>query len=120
VARELADVARFQSDLPPWGGGWAVSSCAGMPKAARGDKLGDVQVTNAPPILVVGTTGDPATSYSGATAVAGRIAGSGLLTFESTEHTAYGTACSSCIDDFVDGYLVDAVLPAPGARCAAG
>jgi pimeloyl-ACP methyl ester carboxylesterase len=120
AARELADVTRFQAELPPWGGGWAVSSCAGMPKPARGDKLGDVRVSAAPPILVVGTTGDPATPYAGAAAMVSRIAGSGLLTFESTEHTAYGTARSTCVDAAVDSYLVDGVMPAPGTRCSPG
>ena len=120
AARELADVARFQSELPPWGGAWAVSSCAGMPKPAKGDKLGDVHVTGTPPVLVVGTTGDPATPYSGAYAVVSRIAGSGLLTFESTEHTAYASGRSPCIDDAVDAYLVDGVMPAPGTSCLRG
>jgi pimeloyl-ACP methyl ester carboxylesterase len=120
AARELADVARFQSELPPWGGSWAVSGCAGMPRAARGDALGDVHVTGAAPVLVVGTTGDPATPYAGATAMVGRIAGSRLLTYDSTEHTAYGTGRSVCVDDAVDAYLVDQALPSAGARCAPG
>jgi pimeloyl-ACP methyl ester carboxylesterase len=120
AARELADVARFQSELPPWGGGWAVSACAGMPKPAPGDKLGDVRVTGAAPVLVIGTTGDPATPYAGASTMVSRIAGSGLLTFDSTEHTAYGTARSTCIDRAVDEYLIDGVMPAAGTTCSAG
>jgi pimeloyl-ACP methyl ester carboxylesterase len=120
AARELADVARFQSELPPWGGSWAVTGCAGMPKPARGDKLGDVRVTGTAPILVVGTTGDPATPYAGAGTMVSRIAGAALLTFESTEHTAYGSGRSTCIDDAVDAYLLDRVMPAPGTRCSAG
>ena len=67
---------RFQAELPPWGGGWALSGCTGMPKPAKGDKLGVVSVTGAPPILVVGTTGDPATPYAGAIAMVAHIAGS--------------------------------------------
>ena len=117
---ELADIIRFQAELPPWGGGWAYSGCVGMPKPAKGDKLGDVSVTGAPPILVVGTTGDPATPYAGAGTMVARIAGSGLLTFDSTEHTAYGTARSTCIDDAVNAYLVDGVMPTPGTHCSAG
>jgi pimeloyl-ACP methyl ester carboxylesterase len=120
AARELADVAQFQSQLPPWGGSWAVSTCAGMPKPARGDTLGDVRVTGAPPIVVIGTTGDPATPYAGAVAMVARIAGSTLLTFDSTEHTAYGTQRSSCIDELVDAYFVDLAVPPPGASCSAG
>ncbi|HEY7104940.1 MAG TPA: alpha/beta hydrolase [Acidimicrobiia bacterium] len=120
AARELADVVQFQSQLPPWGGSWAVSSCAGMPEPARGDKLGDVRVAGTPPIVVIGTTHDPATPYPGAMAMVTRIAGSTLLTFDSTEHTAYGTQRSACIDDAVDAYFVDGTVPAPGTTCSAG
>jgi hypothetical protein len=118
AAAELADVTTFQAQLPPWGGSWATAPCVGMPKPARGDKLGDVRVQGAPPILVVGTTGDPATPYAGAQAMVVRIAGSTLLTFDSTEHTAFGRAISTCIDDAVDTYLVAGTLPTPGARCS--
>ncbi|MDQ1432597.1 MAG: hypothetical protein QOF40_3199, partial [Actinomycetota bacterium] len=118
AATELADVATFQAQLPPWGGSWATATCVGMPKPARGDKLGDVRVQGAPPILVVGTTGDPATPYAGAQAMVGRLPGSQLLTFDSTEHTAFGRAISNCVDDAVDTYLVAGTLPAPGTRCA--
>ncbi len=114
---ELADVLRFQAQLPPWGGAWATSGCAGMPKPAKGDSLGDVRVTAAPPILVIGTTGDPATPYSGAVSMLARVTGSTLLTFESTEHTVFGTARSDCVDDAVTRYLVDQTMPAPDTRC---
>jgi pimeloyl-ACP methyl ester carboxylesterase len=118
AAAELADVATFQSQLPPWGGAWATATCLGMPKPAHGDALGDVKVRGAPPILVLGTTGDPATPYAGAETMTSRIAGSRLLTFDSTEHTAFARGISTCIDDAVDTYLVVGTLPAPGARCA--
>lgn len=117
TAAELADVFRFQAELPPWGGGWATSACAGMPKPAKNDVLGDVVVRGSPPVLVIGTTGDPATPYAGAQAVVGRIDGARLLTFDDTGHTAFGTARSDCIDAAVTAYLVDAVLPPPDAHC---
>jgi pimeloyl-ACP methyl ester carboxylesterase len=117
AARELADVLRFQAALPPWGGSWATSACAGMPKPAVGDRLGDVRVRDTPPILVVGTTGDPATPYAGAVAMLSRISGATLLTREATEHTAFGTARSDCVDEVVTRYLTDLQLPAPDARC---
>jgi pimeloyl-ACP methyl ester carboxylesterase len=117
-ATELADVASFQAQLPPWGGSWATASCVGMPKPAKGDRLGVVTAQGAPPILVIGTTGDPATPYAGAQAMVGRIAGSQLLTFDSTEHTAFGRGISACIDDAVDAYLTAGTMPAVGAHCA--
>ncbi|MFN8026369.1 MAG: alpha/beta hydrolase [Acidimicrobiia bacterium] len=117
-AQILADVALFQQQLPPWGGGWATPWCVGMPKPAKGDKLGDLTVKGAPPILVIGTTGDPATPYAGAEATVKKIAGSTLLTYDATEHTGYGSGRSACIDAAVDRYLVDLTVPAPGTHCA--
>lgn len=69
----------------------------------------------APPIVVIGTRGDPATPYSGAVAMA-RMLGSGrLLTWEGKTHTAYGQ--TDCITDLVDAYLVDLVVPGEGTVC---
>ena len=84
---ELADVATFQSQLPPWGGSLATASCVGMPKPAKGDKLGDVQVRGTAPILVIGTTGDPATPYVGARGARG--AHPGLRPAHLREHRAH-------------------------------
>ena len=66
-------------------------------------------------MLVVGTTGDPATPYAGAQDLVRRIEGSRLLTFVSTEHTAYTK--NACIDDAVDNYLLSGRLPREGTRC---
>ena len=118
--QELATVARFQAALPPFGGRWAVSSCLGMPHAAPGDVLGDVRVHFAPPILVVGTTGDPATPYAGAEATVRRIKGARLLTYDSTEHTGYGSGRSRCVDAAGDAYLLTGALPPVGAHCPPG
>jgi pimeloyl-ACP methyl ester carboxylesterase len=117
-AAELAAVADFQAELPPWGGSFATTSCVGMPEPANGDRLGDVRVRGTAPILVIGTTGDPATPYAGALAMAARIQGSDLLTFDSIEHTAFGRAISTCVDGAVVAYLVDATLPPPGTHCS--
>jgi pimeloyl-ACP methyl ester carboxylesterase len=118
-AAELADVAIFQSQLPPWGGSFATATCIGMPKPAQGDKLGVVRVRGTAPILVIGTTDDPATPYVSAEAMAARIQGSGLLTFESVDHTAFARGISTCIDTAVVAYLLDGTIPPPGTRCSA-
>jgi hypothetical protein len=72
-------------------------------------------VTGAAPILVVGTTRDPATPYAGAEDLTARLAGSRLLTFDSTEHTAYTK--NDCIDTAVDDYLLHGTLPREGTHC---
>jgi hypothetical protein len=70
------------------------------------------------PVLIIGTTKDPATPYDGALDLQQRMAGSRVLTFESTEHGAYGRGVA-CIDDAVDRYLVTGRLPRAGTRCKA-
>jgi pimeloyl-ACP methyl ester carboxylesterase len=89
---------------------------APLPEA--GTALDDVRTSEAPPAIVIGTTGDPATPYAGARDLRRRLEGSRLLTFESTEHGSYAKGVD-CIDDAVDRYLVDRVLPPRGTRCQA-
>jgi pimeloyl-ACP methyl ester carboxylesterase len=79
--------------------------------------LGDVRADAAAPILVVGTTRDPATPFAGARDLVTRLTGSRLLTFDSTEHTAYTK--NPCIDRAVDAYLLRGSLPADGTVCKA-
>jgi pimeloyl-ACP methyl ester carboxylesterase len=86
-----------------------------LPRPPASEQIGDLHVTGAAPILVVGTTGDPATPFAGATDLVSRIAGSRLLTFDSTEHTAYTK--SACIDRAVDAYLLRGTLPPTGTVC---
>ena len=72
----------------------------------------------APPILLVGTEGDPATDVANTEPMA-RALGSGVAIFwDGDGHTAF-TNGSSCIDDAVVGYLTQLTVPADGTRCAA-
>jgi len=73
-------------------------------------------VRGAPPLLVVGSTGDPATPFSEAQALTKRLPGSVLLTRQGEGHTGYGA--SACVRAKVDAYLVDpAALPPAGTIC---
>ena len=74
-----------------------------------------VRAAGAAPILVVGTTGDPATPYEWARSLADQLESGRLLTFEGEGHTAYQR--SECVTAAVDGYLVDGVLPGEDATC---
>ncbi|MCA2216133.1 alpha/beta hydrolase [Wangella sp. NEAU-J3] len=73
--------------------------------------------TGAPPILVVGTTGDPATPYENTPALAGMLGTGRVLTWEGEGHTAYPS--TPCIANAVNGYLIDLKLPQEGLRCPA-
>ncbi|WP_323960258.1 alpha/beta fold hydrolase [Arthrobacter sp. JZ12] len=75
-----------------------------------------VSAPGAPPILVIGTTGDPATPYEWSVALAEQLESAVHVTWEGEGHTAYGRA-GSCIDNIVDGFLVEGTMPDDGARC---
>jgi hypothetical protein len=70
----------------------------------------------APPILVVGTTRDPATPFRWAQALAHDLESGVLLGWNGDGHTAYMMG-SSCVDSAVDMYLISLVLPANGTMC---
>lgn len=69
----------------------------------------------APPILVVGNTGDAATPYAAAERVADDLASGVLLTYRGTGHTSFNS--DACVKDVVRSYLVDLVVPDPGTEC---
>lgn len=87
-----------------------------LPKPARGEDVGDVRTTKAPPILIVGVTHDPATPYAGAVDLRRRLGGSRLLTVESTQHGGFALGLP-CVDDAVDRYLLSRTLPPRSMRC---
>lgn len=88
--------------------------CAFWPMPATG-RPHPASAPGAPPLLVISTTGDPATPYSDGVALAQQL-NARLLTVEGTQHTAafYG---DPCVDDIVVDYLIDLTLPPPDARC---
>jgi len=80
------------------------------------EKPAAITAEGSAPILVVGTTGDPATPYASAEKLAGQLSDATLLTFEGEGHTAYG-GNSTCVDDAVEAFLLDGTMPADGTRC---
>jgi pimeloyl-ACP methyl ester carboxylesterase len=71
---------------------------------------------SSPAPLVIGTTYDPATPYSGSVAMVEALGNARLLTMEGDGHTAYGRN-SACVDAATDAYLIDGALPAAGTVC---
>jgi pimeloyl-ACP methyl ester carboxylesterase len=74
-----------------------------------------VDAQGAPPIVVVGTTGDPATPYEYAKLMADELSSAVLVTFNGEGHLAYGQ--SGCVKAQVDAYLVRDQVPRDGTRC---
>ncbi|RMB61194.1 alpha/beta hydrolase [Tessaracoccus antarcticus] len=71
----------------------------------------------APPILVVGTTGDSATPYEHAVSMAKQLESGVLLTFEGAGHGSV-TGGNKCVNAAVTKYLEDGVPPKDGATCS--
>jgi pimeloyl-ACP methyl ester carboxylesterase len=68
------------------------------------------------PIVVVGTTRDPATPYKWAQALSAELENGNLITFDGDGHTAY-TRSNSCVNDAVDAYLLEGIVPPAGLKC---
>ena len=75
-----------------------------------------IHARGAAPILVVGTTGDPATPYAWSKSLAEQLDSGQLLTWEGNGHTAYG-GDASCVNDAVDAYLISGTMPKKGLTC---
>lgn len=94
---------------------WLGLPCTYWPVPPVG-RVGPIRAAGAPPILVIGTTADPATPYASAQALARELKSGHLLTAVGEGHAAYGRH-DSCIDTKVDEYLISRRLPAAGTRC---
>jgi len=92
--------------------------CTAFPPTDRGAPISPLTAPGAPPILVVATTGDPATPYSEGAALAKGLTSGVLLTNVGEQHTAYGY--SACTRKVADAYLIDLKVPAAGTRCSNG
>ena len=88
--------------------------CVDWPVAP--EPLEAVTAPGTPPILVISTTGDPATPYEGGVAVAEQLENGVLITNEGDGHTVVGNG-KACIDDMVAAYFVDDVVPEDGFTC---
>ncbi len=88
--------------------------CAYWPVKPTG-KAGPLDAPGAPPILLVGGTGDPATPYKWAQAANQQIAGSVLLKRVGNGHVSYDK--SVCAKQIEDAYLIDLKVPATGTDC---
>ncbi len=71
--------------------------------------------TGAPPIVVVGSTGDPATPYAWAKSLAKELESGVLVTRRGDGHTGY--SFSKCVKTAVNAYLLDLTVPKDGLVC---
>jgi pimeloyl-ACP methyl ester carboxylesterase len=87
--------------------------CVGTPDPVDPLVLGPA--AGAPPILVIGTTGDPATPYEWAVELAEFLDSGVLYTVEGEGHTAYTSI--ECVAPVVNAFLIDLEVPDDGGSC---
>jgi pimeloyl-ACP methyl ester carboxylesterase len=117
AAAMRAEEQRLMQDSPTFGYFFAYggTNCADWPyKSVR--TPAPVEYTGESPIVVIGTTGDPATPVEWAASLRKQLGNASLLTWKGEGHTAYGRS-NSCIEDPVDRYLVSGQVPADNTVC---
>ena len=75
-----------------------------------------IRAEGADPIVVVGTTRDPATPMVWSEHLADALASGVLIRREGDGHTGYNKG-NDCVDAAVEGYLVDGTVPEDGLTC---
>ena len=91
------------------------TSCAAWPFKSTRDRVA-LTAAGSAPILVVGTTNDPATPYVWAKALAKELRNGHLVTYRGEGHTAYNKS-NSCVQDAVDDFFVNGTVPSKDPKC---
>ncbi len=107
----------FEEASPTFGRifAWAMTGCAGI-AVTSSEKPLEIRGEGAAPILVLGTTRDPATPLKWAVALSAQLESGVLVERDGDGHTAYNSD-NPCIDSIVEDYLIDGDVPADPTRC---
>ncbi len=116
-AAELNKIAPVFGHLMAYGG----TSCYQWPYPPT-RTAGPLPADGSAPILVIGTTGDPATPYAMAQHVATLLQNGHLITYHGDGHTAYNKDTSpadECVNTAVDNFFVHGTVPKTDPQCGA-
>jgi pimeloyl-ACP methyl ester carboxylesterase len=94
---------------------YGLSTCASWPVKSTAVPA-PIHAAGAPPIVVVGTTRDPATPYAWARSLASQLDSGHLISRNGDGHTGFHMG-NKCVDDAVDDYLVGGVVPKDNLSC---
>ena len=94
---------------------YSLSTCASWP-IHTGKVSHALHAKGAPPIVVIGTTRDPATPVEWARALARQLDSGVLITRNGDGHTGFHQG-NPCVDNAVQGYLVHGTVPRNGLAC---
>jgi pimeloyl-ACP methyl ester carboxylesterase len=114
VVRQAASIAKQRA--PEFGEAdlFGGITCSLWPVAATGSPH-VIRASGSPPIVVIGSTGDPATPYAQARALASELDHGVLITRIGDGHTGY--RASACVRSHVDLYLTAIAVPPAGLTC---
>jgi pimeloyl-ACP methyl ester carboxylesterase len=116
AAAEAAAQQRIAEGAPTVAPYWSgPDSCSVWPYPPTGARE-EIHASGAGPIVVVGTTNDPATPYEWSEAMAAQLEEGVLITRVGEGHTGYNKG-NRCVDEAVEAYLLDDVVPEDGLRC---
>jgi pimeloyl-ACP methyl ester carboxylesterase len=114
----LAEQAKQLREAAPYTArpkGYGDLVCQNWPFPPRLEK-GPVRGAGANPVVILGTTGDPATPYNWSVSLAEQLENASLLTYVGEGHLAYRNN-DPCINGPVDEYFLTGVVPPNGLRC---
>jgi pimeloyl-ACP methyl ester carboxylesterase len=117
-ARMEAEAAELAAAAPTIGPffGYGDIGCANWPYPDGAERT-KIAAAGAPPIVVVGTTNDPATPYVWAQALAEQLESGVLVTYQGEGHTGYNKG-SECVNAAVDDYLISGTVPTKDPQCS--
>lgn len=112
-----ANLADFEQASPTFGDvfAWGLTSCGGI-QVRSTEPARDIKAAGAAPIVVIGTTRDPATPYAWAQRLAEQLESGVLVSRDGDGHTGY-TEGNDCVDEAVDGFFLDGTVPEDGLSC---
>lgn len=96
--------------------GFGDVSCSEWPFPGVAERTA-VTAEGSDPILVIGTTGDPATPYVWAQELAESLDNGALVTYNGEGHVAYGATANSCVRGAVEQYFLEGIVPAQDPNC---
>ncbi len=94
---------------------YGLSTCASWP-VKSGNRTTALDAKGAAPIVVVGTTRDPATPYEQAVSLARQLDSGVLVSRDGDGHTGFKQG-NQCVDTAIEDYLVKGDVPKDGLSC---
>ena len=113
----MKNAALIEAEAPIFGKyqGYGELACADWPVPAKTMRQ-EITAKGSAPILVIGTTQDPATPYQNAVNLSKTLDNGYLVTYNGEGHTAYMRG-SECVDAVVDDYLLTGKVPSADPQC---